>query len=87
MAIDEIVTMLIAERDRLNRAIEALQGPVRRRGRPPANPLTTTPGWVQPAVNKAPRKKGARKFTQEQREAQAARMKLYWSKKKKAAKK
>jgi hypothetical protein len=29
---DHIVAVLIAERDRLKRAIEALQGPVKRRG-------------------------------------------------------
>jgi hypothetical protein len=35
MTTDHIVALLIAERDRLNRAIEALQGPVRRTGRSP----------------------------------------------------
>lgn len=36
MPTDQIVALLIAERDRLTRAIEALQGPTRRRGHPPA---------------------------------------------------
>jgi hypothetical protein len=36
---EHIVTLLIQERDRLNRAIEALQGPAKRRGRPPKDPL------------------------------------------------
>ena len=35
MQTELIVALLIAERDRLARAIEALQGPVKRRGRPP----------------------------------------------------
>jgi hypothetical protein len=35
MATEHILTLLIQERDRLNRAIEALQGPAKRRGRPP----------------------------------------------------
>jgi hypothetical protein len=35
MQSDQIVSLLIAERDRLSRAIEALQGPAKRRGRPP----------------------------------------------------
>jgi hypothetical protein len=35
MHIEQIVALLIAERDRLDAAIEALQGPVKRRGRPP----------------------------------------------------
>jgi len=37
MPTEHILSLLIQERDRLNRAIEALQGPARRRGRPPNN--------------------------------------------------
>ena len=37
MPTDHIVSLLIAEREKLNRAIEALQGGVKRRGRPPKN--------------------------------------------------
>ena len=47
MPIEHIVALLIAERDRLNRAIEALQGPAKRRGRPPKNAENSEPdGWV-----------------------------------------
>jgi hypothetical protein len=35
MLTEHIVSLLIQERDRLNRAIEALQGPTKRRGHPP----------------------------------------------------
>jgi hypothetical protein len=35
MPSEHIVALLIEERDQLNRAIEPLQGPLRRRGRPP----------------------------------------------------
>ena len=35
MPTEHILSLLIAERDKLNRAIEALQGPAKRRGRPP----------------------------------------------------
>jgi hypothetical protein len=35
MDTEHIVALLIAERDRLSRAIDALQGPAKRRGRPP----------------------------------------------------
>ena len=35
MPIDHILSLLIAERDKLNRAIDALQEPTKRRGRPP----------------------------------------------------
>jgi hypothetical protein len=39
MLVDQIVALLTAERDKLNRAIEALQGSAKRRGRPPKNQL------------------------------------------------
>jgi hypothetical protein len=35
MQTEQIVALLIAERNRLDAAIQALQGPVKRRGRPP----------------------------------------------------
>jgi hypothetical protein len=35
MATEHIIMLLIQERDRLTRAIEALQGPTKRMGRPP----------------------------------------------------
>jgi hypothetical protein len=75
MPTEHIVALLIAERDRLNRAIEALQGPIKRRGRPPKNLVTTNPGPV-------PKKRG-RTFTAAQRKAQAKRMKEMWAKRKK----
>src|SRR2546428_6071990 len=40
MPIDHILPLLISERKKLNRAIEALHGPVKRRGRPPRNPVS-----------------------------------------------
>jgi hypothetical protein len=79
MPSDHIIAMLISERDKLSRAIEALQGPVKRRGRPPKDPLTVS-------APPAPAKKGRRTFTAEQRAAQAARMKAFWAKRRKAAK-
>jgi len=39
MSPDLILQLLLAERDRLNKAIEALQGSAKRRGRPPKNSL------------------------------------------------
>jgi hypothetical protein len=41
MQTEHIVALLIAERDRLSRAIEALQGPAKRRGRPPGRKATS----------------------------------------------
>jgi hypothetical protein len=80
MPTDQIVALLIAERDRLNRAIEALQGPTKRRGRPPKNPLLA-------AVAPDPTTRKKRKpMTTAQRKAQALRMKAYWANRKKAEK-
>jgi hypothetical protein len=39
MPTEHIIALLTQERDRLNRAIEALQGGAKRRGRPPKNSL------------------------------------------------
>jgi len=75
MPIDEILALLIAERDRLSRAIEALQGTVKRRGRPPKNPVA-----IFAAV---PTKKRAGSMGAAARKAQSARMKAYWAKRRK----
>ena len=85
MPIDHIVALLIAERDKLNRAIQALGGIVaKRRGRPPKNPgvaaIPIAASNLAPPVVKARRK---RKFSAAQRKEQAARMKAYWAKRKK----
>jgi hypothetical protein len=81
MPTEHILALLVAERDKLNRAIEALQGPTPRRGRPAKNPLqvATALETAQPATN------GRRKFTAAQRKHQAERMKAYWAAKKKAS--
>lgn len=56
MATEHIVALLISERDKLNRAIEALGAPAKRRGRPPKQAVnegaaaTGAPAWIaQPA--------------------------------------
>jgi hypothetical protein len=67
MQTEQILALLVAERDRLNRAIEALQGSARRRGRPPAS----STGTAQPRRH--------RTFTAAQRKAQAERMRAYWA--------
>jgi len=83
MPTDQILALLVAERDRLNRAIEALQGPVKRRGRPPKSLAALTAARA-PTANG--RKRGMDKTA---RDAQSKRMKAYWAKRKKetAAKK
>ena len=80
MPTEHIVALLIAERDKLTRAIEALQGPTRRRGRPPKSTLAVSPNGAELSATKH-----ARTFTPAQRKAQAARMKAFWAKKRKEA--
>ena len=76
MPTEHIVALLIAERDKLNRAIEALQGSAKRLGRPPKNPLMA----AAPVAKKRKQQSAAR------RKAQAERMKAYWAAKRKKAK-
>jgi hypothetical protein len=78
MPTDHIVALLIAERDKLDRAIEALQG-ARRRGRPPKNPLAVMASTSAPPPNGH---KGG--MTAAARKAQSRRMKAYWKKRKSA---
>jgi hypothetical protein len=80
MPTEHIVSLLIQERDRLNRAIEALQGPTKRRGRPPKNPISVVTAVPPQANGTSATKK--RIFTAEQRKEQAKRMKAYWAAKK-----
>jgi hypothetical protein len=80
MPTEPILALLIAERDKLNHAIEVLQGPMKRRGRRPLS--ASTPASNEPAQ---PAKKKRRKFTGAQRKQQAERMKAFWAAKKKAA--
>jgi hypothetical protein len=77
MPTEQILTLLIAERDKLSRAIDALQGPTKRRGRPPKNPLAAA------AAAPAPKKHG-RRFSAAQRKAASQRMRLRWAAKRKA---
>lgn len=94
MPTEHILALLIAERDKLDRAIEALQGPTKRRGRPPGKTAKaqadyndpTMPDWVKPksALTKTAPKKAKRKFSAAQREAAAERMRQRWAAKKKA---
>jgi hypothetical protein len=90
MSTDHIVSLLVAERDKLSRAIEALQGPAKRRGRPPKlASLDESPSVSRRVPSNAPPLTNQRKkrtFTAAQRKEQAARMKAYWAAKRKAAK-
>jgi hypothetical protein len=84
MPTDHILELLIAERDKLNRAIEALGAGTKRRGRPPGSGVKRVAAVTDP-VAKSARKK--RNFSPAQREAARQRMKKMWDARKKAAKK
>jgi hypothetical protein len=73
MDTEHIVQLLIQERDRLNRAIEALSGSTgKRRGRPPKN---ATPVVIGEPVT--PPKK--RTWSAAQKKAASRRMKTRWA--------
>ena len=80
MDTQQIVAALVAERDRLNVAINALQGTVKRRGRPPKNPFSIPLASPAPTVNGHKRGRSAAA-----RKAQSRRMKAYWAKRRKEA--
>jgi hypothetical protein len=87
MDTNQIVAELIQERDRLNRAIEALSGSVKRRGPPPAKAVRSVaaPPAASTPTEAAKPQSGRRAWSAEQLKAHSARMKAYWAKKRKAA--
>jgi|HubBroStandDraft_1064217.scaffolds.fasta_scaffold398385_1 hypothetical protein len=78
MPTDHILALLIAERDKLNRAIEALSGLANGRGRPPKKALAAAPSAAPPPAASAPAKK-KRHFSAAQRAAAAERMRQRWA--------
>jgi hypothetical protein len=81
MQTESIVALLVAERDKLNRAIEALQGTAERPILPEEKQATVVPVAVAPVA--ATKKK--RVWTAANRKAHIERMKAYWAAKRKAA--
>jgi hypothetical protein len=78
MPTDQIVSLLIAERDKLNRAIEALQGAVKRRGRPrkssiPVVPASTTANESAPVKKRHVSAASRRKMALAQKKRWAAK--------------
>ena len=78
MPTEQIVALLVAERDRLNKAIDALQGPVRRLGRPPKSAAS--------AVPKTKPRRQRKRMSAAARKTLSERMKRYWAARKKRAK-
>jgi hypothetical protein len=92
MATEHIVQLLIQERDKLSRAIEALQGsaPAKRRGRPPKKPVAsavTLPSVVStemPEAAEAERPKKRKGFSAATKRKMALAQKKRWAAKKAA---
>jgi hypothetical protein len=80
MQTEQIVALLVAERDRLNRAIEALQGSSIRRGR------AKSASAPAPAAAAAAPKRKRKGMTASQRKAHSERMKAFWAARRKKAK-
>ena len=77
---NEALRLLIERRDRLNRAIEALQGgseAQQRRGRPPGS---------KSAKKAAKRRRGRPPMSETERNAASERMKKCWAQRRQAAK-
>jgi hypothetical protein len=82
MPTEHIVALLIQERDKLNRAIEALQGPLKRRGRPPKG-FANVETPMNPREVAAPSKTHKKVvWSAARKKAHIARMKAYWAKRK-----
>jgi len=82
MPTEHIVALLIEERDKLNHAIEALQGPLRRRGRPPKALATVNAPASPQAVAATHKTRKTTVWSAARKKAHVARMKAYWAKRK-----
>jgi hypothetical protein len=88
METDQIVQLLISERDKLSRAIEALGAPVQRRGRPrkKIRARVAAPSAAIPAPAPKTSRRKRKPLSAARRKALSAKMKAYWEKRKKTAK-
>lgn len=80
---EEALKLLIAERDRLNRAIEALQGEAVTEA--VAAPAAPAPRRARAAAaSSGPKKRGRRSMSPEARKAVSERMRKYWAARRKS---
>lgn len=79
MPIDQILSLLVAERDRLNRAIQALQA-----GSKGSRPAAKIASSAKPAPAAKRRRKP---MSAAQKKAHSERMKAFWAERRKQAKK
>ena len=76
----DVLEILIAERDRINRAIAVLQED----SATPAAPAKRPVGRPKGSGKKAAKKRGRRTFTDAARKAQSEKMKAYWAARRRA---
>jgi hypothetical protein len=83
MSTDQILALLLSERDKLLKAIEALQGPTKREGRPPGSGQKAAPSSVEhdskPQVAVGPTAPVKRKLSAAGRRAIIAATKKRWA--------
>jgi hypothetical protein len=80
MSTDHILALLMSERDKVTRAIEALQGPTARRGRPQGSGRKAVrPSVVQDSASIAPSTPAKRKLSAAGRRAIIAGTKKRWA--------
>ena len=82
MATEQILTLLILERDKLNRAIEALGAPAKRRGRPQKAKKVPV---AFPVVATIAAVKKRKPMTAARKKALSQKMKAAWAKRRKQA--
>lgn len=77
MQIEAILSMMISERDKIDRALAALQGTAKRRGRPPKLPVV----MVQAVDCREPEDNPVRRYvwSAAQRRAHSLRVKAQWA--------
>src|SRR5258708_21470532 len=83
--VQQIVMLLVSERDRINRALEALNATTKRRGRPPKNTSGTMANAPLPAIDGSQPARKRRGMTPAQKKAHGARMKADWAKRRQQA--
>lgn len=79
MQTEQIVAFLIAERNRLDAAIQALQGSVKRRGRPPAHKVAAVVSNAGPTNSTAGPTTTKRKLSAAARKSMADAAKKRWA--------
>jgi hypothetical protein len=77
MATEHILSLLIAERDKLSKAIEALGGTTTSISRP--SKVSVAPATALPVAAVAPKRRKRKPLTAAQKKAHSVRMKAFWA--------